>query len=201
MYRRPFFRQRSFYGGILTGIILLPLLFISVNQILLHIHNTSHSAATVTSGNMTISLSDDLMTTGMTLALQRVQKQSRFTVAHLTVATHKGDNIQVNADGTVNQVPILGSVPATLSITLSPVIDATGHIDFQVTQLTVMGIDATLWGLTNTLIEQTLNDQFSTFGQGSVIKGLEYQLLSVQTDTGALVVTAKLSPVATPTGA
>lgn len=201
MQRRPFFRQRSFYGGILTGIIVVPLFFISFNQILLHIRNTSHHAPQVTSGNMIISLNDDLMTTGMTLALQRIQKQSRFTVAHLTVTTQKGDSIQMNADGTLNQVPVIGSVPGTLSVTMNPVIDSTGHIDFQITQLSVIGIDASLWGLANTLIEQTLNDQFSDLGQGSVLKGLDYQLLNVHTENGALVVTAKLSPVATPTSA
>lgn len=203
MQRRRFFQQRVFYGGLFTGIILLPALLISANWLLIRIHTHTQNSATVTAGNMTFALSDDVLSIGMRLALQKVQTQSHFTVSHMTVTTQKGDAIQLNADGTVNQVPVFGSLPATLSVTFGPVVDKTGHIDFRVLQLSIMGIDASLFGLTNTILENTLNNQFSDVGQGSLVKGLDYQLVDVHTDTGALLVTAKLyqaTPTVTPTG-
>jgi hypothetical protein len=197
--RFAFLRQGAFYGGIVLGIIVLPALLIGVNWTLqrIHSHPSTGTATPVTSGNMTISLSDDLLTTGMRLGLQRVQDKIPFTIKDVAAKTQKGDSLELDADGPIpSTIPVIGGVLGgqlvSMSVTMAPVVDKTGHIDFKITQLSVVGLDASFFGLSNTLLESTLNGQFSNVGDGSIVNGLNYQLLSVATAKGALLVTAKL---------
>jgi hypothetical protein len=186
--RTQFFRQRSFYGGLVAGIFLLPVLFILVSVIGAHFHAAAKTPPQVTSGNMTISMDDNLLTAGMRMALVREQGKLPFTVTHVTAVTHAGDNIDVNADGP----SLLGSAPISMQMALGPRIDSKGHIDFQIVSVHIAGIDVGLFGLTNSVLESALNDQFSDLGQGDLVKGFSYQLLDVHTNNGALIVTAKL---------
>jgi len=182
-----FFRQKSFYGGLAIGIILLPLLILLISWIGAP-HGQAAAPPTVTSGDMTITMNDDLLTTGMRMALQREQSKLPFTVSHVTASTKTGDHVELDADGP----SILGSAPISMMVTMAPRITSQGQLDFQITDVQLAGIDVSFFGLTNAALESTLNDQFSDLGQGHLVKGLDYQLLDVHTGNGALIIDAKL---------
>lgn len=186
--QRPrFYRQRSFYGGIAIGLILVPLLVLLITWLGAP-HSQAAAPPTVTSGDMTITMNDDLLTTGMRMALQREQGKLPFTVSHVTASTKTGDHVELDADGP----SLLGSAPISMMVTMAPRITSQGQLDFQITDVQFAGLDVSFFGLTNAALESTLNNQFSDLGQGNLVKGLNYQLLDVHTDNGALIITAKL---------
>jgi hypothetical protein len=182
-----FYRQKSFYGGIAIGIVLLPLLILLITWIGAP-HGQAAAPPAVTSGDMTITMDDNLLTTGMRLALQREQSKLPFTISHVSAATQKGDHVELDADGP----SLLGSAPISMMVAMAPRITSQGQLDFQITDVQVAGIDVSFFGLTNAALESALNDQFSDMGQGNLVKGLDYQLLDVRTDNGAMIITAKL---------
>jgi hypothetical protein len=185
--RRPFFKQGSFYGGLVAGFALFPLLIAGTAWIFTH-HAAASAASTASSGNVTIQVNDDVLTIGMRAGLLQVQNQLPFTLKNVTAKTSAGDTIALHADGP----SIVGSAPIGMDVTLSPTVNNKGQIDFRVTDLMVAGIDVSLFGLTTTALENTLNQQFSNLGQGSLVNGLTYQLENVHTIKGALVLNAKL---------
>ncbi|MBA3822816.1 MAG: hypothetical protein H0X24_02785 [Ktedonobacterales bacterium] len=180
-----FYRQRVFYGGLIAGFVIFPLLVFALGWVLSH-----HVAATPKpgpdSGNMTITLDDDVLTLGMTMGLARVKSQVPFEVTNTRVTTKVGDHIEVHADGN------FGPIVIGMDMTLGTVVDATGHLAFQIKAISAAGADLSLFGFTNARIEDALDQQFADLGSGSFVKGLSYQLTNVRTEAGALVVSAKL---------
>ncbi len=185
---RPFFRHGTFYGGLAAGFVLFPIFIAGLAWVLTH-HHTASAAGNVTSGNVTITLNDDVLTIGMRMGLLQVQNQLPFTLKNVIATTSPGDTITLHADGP----SIIGSDPIGMDVILSPTVNSKGRIDFRVTDLTVAGIDVSLFGLTTTALENALNQQFSDVGQGALINGLSYQLAGVHTIKGALVLNATLS--------
>lgn len=185
--KRPFFRQGSFYGGLLVGAILLPLLLVAASLVSAH-NAPAKQNPPITSGNITISLSDQMLATGMRLALARAQDQIPFTITNVTATSTAGNHLALSADGP----SLLNVVPTSLRMTFAPTIDKTNHLDFVVldSQITV-GLGVPLDAF-NDMVRGLLNDQFTDLSQGHVAKGLDYELLDCHTVDGALVVTAKL---------
>jgi hypothetical protein len=180
--RKPFFRTGAFYGGIVVGIILLPLLLFLFGAILAN--RSAPAPQQATSGNITITLNDDLLTTGMQLALKKALTQLPplpFAVTNVKAATHAGDDIELSAN--------LG--PTDMKVSFAPTVTADGNLDFKITHTEVAGgfIDLDAF---NGVFEAALNDQFSDAGSGRLVKGLDYQLQSVHTIDGSLILNAKL---------
>jgi hypothetical protein len=183
--RSRFYRQRVFYGGLFAGFLLFPLIIVTLGWALSH-HTAAATKLGPNSGNMSITLNDDVLTLGMTLALGRVKSQIPFIVTNTKATTKVGDHIELHADGNFG-VLIIG-----IDMTLGAVVDSTGHLTFQIKAISAAGTDLSLFGYTNARIEDALNQQFADIGNGSVVRGLRYQLTNVHTEAGALVVSAKL---------
>jgi hypothetical protein len=180
---RFFLRQGVFYGGMATGFFLVPLVIFLLLLLIVHGGNAPRNSQ-VTSGNMTITMNDDLLSTGMSIGLAHAGLP--FQVTNVQAHSKAGDSLELDAS-----VPTAFGT-ATMTMTLAPQIDTTGHLDFQIKAIQFNGGDLSLGGLTNQLIEMALNSQFSNLGSGSVIKGLNYQLVDVHTNDGSLVVTMRL---------
>ncbi len=180
-----FYRQRVFYGGLIAGFVLFPLIIFTLGWALSH-RTVATPKPGPDSGNIAITLDDDVLTLGMTMGLNRVKSQVPFVVTNTRVTTKVGDHIETHADGN------FGPVVIGLDMTLGAVVDDTGHIAFQIKAISAAGADLSLFGFTNARIEDALNQQFADIGSGSAIKGLRYQLTNVHTEAGALVVSAKL---------
>jgi hypothetical protein len=187
--RTHFFQQRTFYGGVVAGIVLVPVVITLITVIGAHFRPTVKTPPAVTSGDMTISMDNDLLTAGMRMALVREQSKLPFTISHVTAVSHAGDDIDLSADGP----SILGSAPISMQVGLGPRIDSQGNIDFQIKSVHLAGIDVSFFGLTNSVLESALNEQFSNLGKGDLVRGFSYQLLDVHTEEGALIVTTKLN--------
>jgi hypothetical protein len=181
---RFFLRQGAFYGGMATGFFLVPLVIFLLLVLLVHTGDPPRNTQ-VTSGNMTITMNDDVLSTGMSIGL--AQAGLPFQVTNVQAHSKAGDSLELDAS-----VPTALGTP-TMMITLAPQIDTSGHLDFQVKAIAFNGGDISLGGLTNQIIEMALNSQFSNLGSGTIIKGLNYQLVDVHTIDGALVVTTRLS--------
>jgi hypothetical protein len=180
-----FYRQRVFYGGLVVGFILFPLIIYTLGWALSHrIVNTPKPGPD--SGGMSITLDDDVLTIGMGLGLGRVQSQIPFVVTNAHVTTKMGDHIELHADGN------FGPAVIGMDMTLGAVVDASNHLTFQIKAISAAGADLSFFGFTNARIEDALNQQFSDVGTGSVVKGLRYQLTNVRTVAGALIVSANL---------
>lgn len=182
---RFFLRQGIFYGGMATGFFLVPLVLFLVLLLIVRGGGTAAQRNTqVTSGNMTITMNDDVLTTGMSIGLNRAGLPVQVT--NVQVHSKAGDDVELSAT-----IPT-AIAPQAFQITMAPQIDTTGQLDFKITAIHLNGGDASLWGLSEQILEMALNSQFSDLGRGAVIKGLNYQLLDVHTDDGALVVTTRL---------
>ena len=180
-----FYRQRVFYGGLIAGFVLFPLLIFVLGWALSH-HTVATPQPGPNSGNMTITLNDDVLTLGMTMGLARVKSQVPFQVTNTQVVTKVGDHIEMHADGN------FGPIVIGMDMTMGAVVDGTGHLTFQIKAISAGGADLSLFGFTNARIEDAMNQQFADLGSGSIVQGLRYQLTSVSTIDGALVVSAKL---------
>lgn len=179
--RKPFYRMGTFYGGLVLGIFLFPFIFFALA--VLSSHHTNQAAKAVTSGNITITMDDALLTTGMRIALKRTLTQMPalpFAVTNVIAKTHPGDVVDLTAD--------LG--PINVLIALSPQVTSTGKLDFQITHTDVGGLFSL--DAFDSALEGALNDQFADVGSGNLVKGLDYQLIAVNTTVGNLVLTAKL---------
>ncbi len=192
---RRFYRQGSYYGGIATGIGLLIVLPILALFLIGHLHQHTRTTATpgvtvlgTVHGTATITLDDPLMTTGMALGLQRAALQfpAPFTnvpFTNVAVTTKAGHDIDLTADAVVVGLPV-----NLIHITLGPQITADGHLDFKV--LAIYGVDL---GPVDQLIENAINAQFATVGQGQLVKGFSYALTDVHTIDDGLVITSQIS--------
>lgn len=179
--RKPFYRLGAFYGGLCLGLLLFPFIFFALA--VLTSHHANQAAKPATSGNITITMDDALLTTGMRLALKRALTQLPalpFAVTNVAAKTHSGDTVDLTAD--------LGPINALIAI--SPQVSADGKLDFQITHTDIGGLFSL--DAFNSAFEAALNDQFSDVGSGNLVKGLDYQLVGVTTTEGTLVLTAKL---------
>ena len=181
--RRRFFQQRLFWGGTFAGLI-AGMLILMIGLVVFGQRPPISAVSQTQNGNITIMVDSPLLTTGMRIAIKRVQNKLPVTVSDVSAVTFDGDRV----DMTVIAPGPLG-VTLNLIFGLAPVIDATGHIDFKITQTQLGGL--VIPGV-NGIVESALNDQFSTFGNGPIIHGLSYQLTGVSTTSSALVLKAKV---------
>jgi hypothetical protein len=187
MQRKSFLSQPAFYGGLILGI-LLALVAGLVAELIFSSQTHSPSAAAAQSGNVTIAIDQQALDLGMQLALKQIQPQLPFTITSISTALRPGDEIDVTVDGQ----PILGVTPTAI-ITLSPVVDSDGSLDFRVQQVELSNLNLSLGTSVNQAIEQAINQQFSGYGRGDLVNGLHYQLVDVHTTASALFLTARLT--------
>ena len=187
MQRKSFLRQPAFYGGVILGIV-LALVAGFVAELIFSSQTRTPSAAAPQSGNVTIAIDQQALDLGMQLALKQVQPQLPFTITGISTAIRAGDEVDVTVDGQ----PILGITPTAI-ITLSPVVESDGSLDFRVQQVELSNLNLSLGNGVNQTIEQAINQQFSSYGRGDLVNGLHYQLVDVHTTTNALILTARLT--------
>lgn len=183
---KRFYQRGLFYGSLVTGII-LGFVIAAIGLAVLGTHGAlPKNISQAKSGNITISMDDALLTTGMRLALQRNQNQLPFTVSNVVAQTQTGDRVVLNVT-----TPGPVGITVGLKFVLAPTIDSTSHIDFKVVETDVGPLNISF--AVNQMIEQSLNQQFANFGQGELVQGLTYQLIGVSTTNTALVLNAKLT--------
>jgi uncharacterized protein YpmS len=187
MQRKSFLGQPAFYGGVILGILLALVVGLLV-ELIFSAQTHGPSAAAPQSGNVAIAIDQQALDLGMQLALKQVQPQLPFTITGISTALRAGDEIDV----TVYGEPILGITPMAI-ITLSPVVNSNGSLDFRVQKVELSSLNLTLGSSVDQSIEQAINEQFSSYGRGDLVNGLHYQLVDVHTTASALVLTARLT--------
>ena len=183
---KRFYQHGLFYGSLVAGII-VGFVIAGIGLVVLGSHGAlPKNISQAKSGNITISMDDPLLTTGMRLALKRVQNQLPFTVSDVAAQTQAGDRVVLNVT-----TPGPVGINVGLKFVLAPTIDSTGHIDFKVIETDVGPLNISF--AVNSMIEDSLNQQFANFGQGELVQGLTYQLIGVSTTNAALVLNARLT--------
>lgn len=189
--RRGLLRQRVFWGGLASGLI-VGILGTVLGLVALGPHGAAPRPA-ATPGDLTMTMDDALLTTGMRLSLTNVQSQLPFTVSNVAATTKAGDDIELSADGPSLIPGVLGATHLLLEV--APQVH-NGALQFHILSSQLGGL--TLPDFLNSLIESSMDSQFAAFGHGAITKSLAYVLVNVKTQANALIVTANVTETHTP---
>lgn len=178
-----FFKNRLWYGGLIPGLF-IGFIIAVLGLVVFAPRAQQPKVATATSGDITITMDDALMTTLMKYALLQEQSSIPFTIQDVAVVTHKGDEVQLTADG-----PSLLGQPVTMKLVIGPVASK-GKLTFNIleTDISILVVP----GFLDSLLEDAMNAQVADFGTGAINPNLNYEVEGVSTTNAGLSITAKV---------